>query len=209
MAKQRSQTPITPKLQPATANKPRTKATLLRYRDNSTRCKLLRIAFLNPPSTADPARRLRVQALSGFPAPAAIASRHHRRASFPPAGPRGRRDTQRPLPWRRKGTMRGPVWPRNRPTSLLGGGGQDGMDGRRGEAGSQGNPGPGGWRGRQLRETRPRGRAPPKGHRPLRSAPFPEGRTLQPSSGPRGAAGLQASGNPPPAGAAAREQSQD
>lgn len=45
--KQRRQIPITPKIQPATGNKPRTKATLPRYRDNSTRCKLLRIAFLN------------------------------------------------------------------------------------------------------------------------------------------------------------------
>lgn len=197
-AKQRSQLPITPKLLPATANKPRTKATLPRYRDNSTRCKLLRIAFLSLPSTADPARRLlRIQALSGFPAPATIASRHHRRASFPPAGPRGRRDTLRPLPWRRKGTMRGPVWTRNRPTSLVGGGGQEGMGG---DAGSHSSPGPGGWRGRQLSETQPRGTAPPKGRRPLRSAPFPEGRTLQPSSGPRGAAGLQASRNPQPAG---------
>lgn len=83
--------------------------------------------FLSLPSTADAARRLRVQALSGFPAPAAIASRHGQRALFPPAGPRGRRDTLRPLLWRRKGTMRGPVWPRNRPTSRVGGGGRDGM----------------------------------------------------------------------------------
>lgn len=93
--------------------------------------------------------------------------------------------------------MRGPVWTRNRPTSLVGGGGQEGMGG---DAGSHSSPGPGGWRGRQLSETQPRGTAPPKGRRPLRSAPFPEGRTLQPSSGARGAAGLQASRNPQPAG---------
>lgn len=93
--------------------------------------------------------------------------------------------------------MRGPVCTRNRPTSLVGGGGQEGMGG---DVGSHSSSGPGGWRGRQLPETQPPGTAPPKGRRPLRSAPFPEGRTLQPSSGPRGAAGLQASQNPQPAG---------
>lgn len=67
-----------------------------------------------------------------------------------------------------------------------------------GDAGSHGSPDPGGWRGRQLpesqREARPRLRA--KDHSGAPSSP--EGRILQPSSGPRGAAGLQASGNPRP-----------
>lgn len=142
--------------------------------------------------------------MSGFPAPAAITPRHHRRAPFPPAGPRGRRDTRRPLPWRRRGTMRGPVWPRSRPTSFVGGGGP-GWEEMQGPTAAPTQADGGGGNSRSpSREARPRLRA----KRPLWSALFPEGSILQPSSGPRDAAGLQASGNPPPARAAAREQSQ-
>lgn len=74
---------------PATADKPRTKATPPGYGDNSACCKLLSIAFLSLPPTAHPTPRLRAQALSVFPAAAAIASSHHRRAPLSARGSQG------------------------------------------------------------------------------------------------------------------------
>lgn len=44
-----------------------------------------------------------------------------------------------------------------------------------GDAGSHGSPDPGGWRGRQLPESQPRGKAPPKGQKTTLERPLPGG----------------------------------
>lgn len=86
----------------------------------------------------------------------------------------------RPLSGRKPGTMGGPVRPRNRLTSLVAEFAQ-GLEREKmlGRPAFRAGPDGGGC----VLGPQPRRRAPPKGERPGGSAPFPEGRVLQPRSG--------------------------